>query len=531
MDTKDPQNTTELWKVTQKWLVRNGAKPNPDFCKEELTTHPDYPALTSVVDFLDAGNMNYQVVKTDKTDRSLFNYPVMAHISYPGMDFMYIISGEEQWDNEERFLKYWSGVAIFPAKGAKWKNAQNDNYNKTALKNKLTAVFLIMASMMLFIYSANFQNGAWAIVWGVFTMLGLFTSIVLMGTELGYQSQVVKQFCGAVSAGGCEKVLKSKYSKGVLGITPATASLFYFSLQFIIFLLNPWFPFLFPVLRILAYPGFVVAIWSIYTQSVKIKQWCALCLCIAVTLFTQTVLAAITPVGQIRPSGFLYFILIYGGISLLLGSVLFPLMGLIRANKVNKQKAAELRKWKNDIDLFKKQLEGQQQATGQEWDNDLLLGNPDAPVLITIACNPYCAPCARSHGEIEKLLVQFNNKLKVRLRFAFNANNKDDRRTKAVEIILKKARALNDHQKVQELVADWFRMMDIEKWSNSWQIQADGMDVQEIMHQHAQWIRKNRITATPTIFINDRKMPGKYNLEDLPSLIMQMSDGSTENKY
>ena len=71
---------TELWQLTQNWLLLLSNKTNKKFYKEEITTHPDYPAMTITIDFLEAGNLKYEAVQTDAGYIHEFNYPLLAHI-------------------------------------------------------------------------------------------------------------------------------------------------------------------------------------------------------------------------------------------------------------------------------------------------------------------------------------------------------------------------------------------------------------------------------------------------------------------
>jgi uncharacterized membrane protein len=296
---KKTNTATELWQVTQNWLLQLGNTPNTKYCREEITTHPDYPAITSVVDFLDAGNMKYKAVEADASYIHEFNYPLLAHIRQPGQEYMHIIPNAGEWDKQKEITQYWTGITIFPEKNSGWQNEQNTTYQKNAFKNKIFSAALIAIGLVLFIISAVSQAGVLAVAFGLLSLIGLIISVILLGTELGYQSQIVKQVCGAVSNGGCEKVLKSKYAKGFLGITPADASVLYFSAQFTIYFLSSLYPTFLQSIFLLAYAGIIIAAWSIYTQAVKLKQWCALCLGVAAVLILQTALALVFANSQL----------------------------------------------------------------------------------------------------------------------------------------------------------------------------------------------------------------------------------------
>jgi uncharacterized membrane protein len=518
----------ELWQLTQNWLLQLGNTPNTKYCREEITTHPDYPAMTSVVDFLDSGNMKYQAVEADASYIHEFNYPLLAHIRLPGQEYMHIIPNAAEWDKQKEITQHWTGITIFPEKNSSWQNEQNTIYQKNAFKNKIFSAALIIIGLGLFIISSIFQSDVLAAVFGLFSLIGLVISLFLLGTELGYQSQIVKQVCGAVSDGGCEKVLKSKYANGFLGITPADAAVLYFSTQFIIYLLSSLYPVLLQSVFLLAYAGIAIATWSIYTQAVKLKQWCALCLSIAAILILQTapalvllnskslILNSITPIAA-----FLISIL-------LLSFMLLPIKQLIKINNTNQQKLAELKKWKTDAGLFINLWQHEQQVDTTIWEKDLVIGNINAPIQITVACNPYCDPCAKAHIQLDNILHRFNDTVKIQIRLLCNIKDESDKLTIAVKAILQKAETLNNNIELQQILTDWFEWMDIERWHAKWEPNKH-IDVRERLHEHAKWVKQSAVQFTPTFFINGRKLPKRYNLKDIEILIPQLAEILTED--
>jgi protein-disulfide isomerase len=155
------------------------------------------------------------------------------------------------------------------------------------------------------------------------------------------------------------------------------------------------------------------------------------------------------------------------------------------------------------------------------WQNDLVLGNPNAPILITVACNPYCGPCAKAHKQLDDLLYRFTGKLKVQVRLLCDAENETDKRAIAVKAILQKAEIINTTTELQQMLTDWFVWMDFEKWDTKWK--ADGnIDVAGKLKLHNKWIEEGAIQFTPTFFINGRKLPGRYALKDIEILIPQL---------
>lgn len=103
-----------------------------------------------------------------------------------------------------------------------------------------------------------------------------------------------------------------------------------------------------------------------------------------------------------------------------------------------------------------------------------------------------------------------------------NASNKTDLRTIAVIAILQNAVYL-DANTLQQMLSDWFEWMDFEKWSARWNTNNDA-NVDELILRHHHWMEANNIAFTPTLFINGRKLPGRYGLNDFETLLPQLAE-------
>lgn len=176
-------------------------------------------------------------------------------------------------------------------------------------------------------------------------------------------------------------------------------------------------------------------------------------------------------------------LLLFAITSGILALALYPAKQLIKTNKSNEQKLAELKKWKTDAQIFITQWQQEQPVDTTIWENDLLIGNPDAPLLITVACNPYCGPCAKAHEQLDGMLEKFHGKLAVQIRLLCDPKNEKDKRTIAVEAILRQAAVLSDKQVLQQILTDWFKWMNYEKWSNKWNNKSTQVD--DVMNRHA----------------------------------------------
>lgn len=515
----------ELSVITQNWLQANNIKVNAAFLKDEITTHPDYPALTSLTDFLESGGMNYDAVRADLSFVDEFQYPLLAHIKKPGNEYLHLINDASMWDKEKTITRNWSGIALYATKSSTWHNDENDAAEKSAQKNRYIATAFIIAGLALFLSSIFIYANPAINVFGLLSLAGLAISIAVLGTELGYQSKVVKQVCGTVGNGGCEKVLGSKYAKGFGGITPADASVLYFATQFVLYLFSCFYNPILTGLITIAFSGIVVATWSIYTQAVKVKEWCALCLCIVGVLVGQIVIALYLQFSELiflLPNTQLLFPLATFIITTLLLTLAYlPIKQLIVTNTKNKKEVASFKKWKADASLFLTQLEKELPCNNSIWENDLIIGNVDAPIRITVACNPYCGPCAIAHKKLDELVEKYPSKIAVQLRLLCNYKREEDKRTIAVKGILEQFLSCKNTNESKQMMSDWFELMNYEKWKLKWNSKTS-TDVSELLYKHDMWNNENGITYTPTIFINGKQMPGRYEIKDLDKMLLQI---------
>lgn len=517
----------ELWLSAYYWLKKSGSNPNRNFCREEITTHPDYPSLISLIDFLDSGGMTYKAVRADASYIHEFNYPVLAHIKKSGEEFLHLIPGAAAWDEQKEITADWSGVVVYPEANARWQNPENTAAQNIALRNKFLAIVLMLPGLAAFILAAWQQSTVLNSFFGLLSLSGMVVSLYALGTELGFQSRIVKQVCGAVSSGGCERVLKSRYAQGIFGITPADASVLYFSTQFALFLLSGWFPGLMPALLLLSFSGIVVSTWSIYIQATRLKQWCALCLGIAGVLIAQSVIALFIilslPLLSGASPGLGGSALLFSTLFLFFAFILLPIKQLLKKNYDNRTKIAELKRWKLDGDLFLNLWHGEETVDTTVLDKDLLLGDPSAPIMITVACNPYCGPCANTHTELENIVHRYNGKVKVLVRFLCDPENPENYITKAVTAILRVSAKVSNSAELEAALADWFAWKNYEKWVQKWNPSTD-IDVSKKLTWHHQWSEHSNIAFTPTLFLNGRKIPGRYSPEDIAWLIPSLSE-------
>jgi thiol-disulfide isomerase/thioredoxin len=182
-----------------------------------------------------------------------------------------------------------------------------------------------------------------------------------------------------------------------------------------------------------------------------------------------------------------------------------------------------LQQFKNNILVFSNLLEQQRFVDTAELKSDLQIGDAKAPVQLLVACNPYCNPCARTHHFLHDYLEK--KKVGFTIRFVVNADNMQDKKTKAVVYLLQLLES-EDKEYRKKVLYDWYRLMDIDKFSQLYPLEQPP-DVKAGLLALQQWKSSAKIKFTPTVFINGYELPDQYSIYDLPVYINRMMTEQT----
>jgi thiol-disulfide isomerase/thioredoxin len=134
-------------------------------------------------------------------------------------------------------------------------------------------------------------------------------------------------------------------------------------------------------------------------------------------------------------------------------------------------------------------------------------GSPTAPYQLLIACNPYCGPCAKAHHAIETIYQKYPEDLSITIRFALQNNNETDSKVIAVKEIMRAAK-----EKPFEAIRDWYNVLNLDKFKEKHH--TNGTDINGAIDKQIEWGKAAEIKATPTIFVNGRRLPELYSWVD-----------------
>ncbi|MDR1115120.1 MAG: thioredoxin domain-containing protein [Tannerella sp.] len=111
----------------------------------------------------------------------------------------------------------------------------------------------------------------------------------------------------------------------------------------------------------------------------------------------------------------------------------------------------EINSIKANEEVFGTLLSQQPFYEATDADSQILFGNPDAKLTITIFSNPFCNPCAKMHKRVDNLLKETGGN--VCIQYIFSSFNEDlsyaNRYFNAIYLEKGKATAM-------KLYADWF---------------------------------------------------------------------------
>lgn len=73
---------------------------------------------------------------------------------------------------------------------------------------------------------------------------------------------------------------------------------------------------------------------------------------------------------------------------------------------------------KSKKEVFEALLEKSESYEVSSADSSVFLGNPEAPLTVTVLTNPHCNPCARMHARLEKVLKEAHGRIAVQYIFS-----------------------------------------------------------------------------------------------------------------
>jgi protein-disulfide isomerase len=499
-------------------------KHSKAFSNKYFNEHPHKYNLFGISRMLsDYGVENAGTKITDKeTDIFNIELPFIAHF---GNDFVvvykinsdkvdYIWNGKNMSVPVSEFLQAWSGIILLAAPATHSIEPDYKENRKKELLNAMQKSLLLLTSVLIFgivyIINALFANTGLTLLL-LTNSAGAYVSYLLVLKQMNIQSKYADKICSLFNQSDCNNVLESKAAKlwGVFGWSEI--GLGYFTTNVLIILFAPHLVFYLAIISTLALP---YSLWSVWYQKVKAKQWCPLCLIVQGLLWLIFALNCVF--GYIQLSTFhwislvnLLIIACIYTIGILGINILVPQLNRDRIVEYLKQ---EINSLKTNEAVFKALLKNQPYFETSRSDSQILFGNPDAVLRITILTNPYCNPCAGMHKRVDKFLKETKGKICVQYVFASFDSALDFANKYLNAVYLEKGK-----EAAMQIFSDWFEKGKLlkEDFFKDFHLNIDNPAVEIEFQKHEAWRKKTQIRATPTVLVNGYQLPDNYRIEDL----------------
>ena len=466
------------------------------------------------------GIANAGVRINDKNIHSL-ETPFIAHI---GSDFVVVnqITDKEvryHWRNKdikvtvEQFQNLWSGVVLIAEPD---EESVEPDYLQHHVQHllKICQHFLlagIPSIALLWVYCKQEFHICSAILFLLY-VVGALTCLMLLQKQIYAHGQYADKICSLFKQKDCNDVLESDAAKLFGWISWSEIGLGYFLSNLLLMAVCPTLmPYLI-IINILALP---YTIWSVWYQYKVVKQWCMLCMVVQGVLWLAILTAYIGRLIYL-PNFNVLDVWKVGMIYIFPTLFINKLSSWLAIQKKAIHTKQELNSLKTTEEVFKALLKEQPYYQIGIANSNILFGNPDASLRISILTNPHCGPCARMHGRIEKLLQKAGDKLCIQ--YIFSAFN--DKLLKSNRFLIA-AYQNESRAKAEEIYHQWYEK---EKNSADTFMKSLGYDitsdsVTEELEQHTQWKETNKLSATPTILVNGYLLPEHYQIEDMVEFV------------
>ncbi|OJJ19709.1 hypothetical protein BKI52_19450 [marine bacterium AO1-C] len=403
----------------------------------------------------------------------------------------------------QQFIKQWTGVTLLMIPDDLSAEPQYAE-NRKKIQRKKWDQYIGRGLLLGLIASGAALMSHWLpIALLVASMAGLVVSVLLLMNQIGQTDTLLHKLCNLNKATSCKAVTESNQSSFLGWLSWAEVGSLYFSGHLLaLLLLTVLQQTHLGVIPLAMFSALTMPyiVFSIYYQGVVVKKWCTLC------LITQGVL--VLSFALLLPTLASIEVIDFNILAMVISAFILPLgIWLAIRNKVLKpsESALEIQgiQFMRNQDLFTTFLDKQPYHYIQDLPQDIHLGNSDAPTKILMISNPFCDPCAQAHTHLKDLLAYYNQEIELTIRFLPLKDLDDDR-----NLIIRHLISLKNSPQIHQALNDWYLMQDYDQWKALYPV--DKLTDPVILQENDQWIDDLKVEATPTIFIQGKRLEMPY---------------------
>lgn len=492
----------------------------------QIETHPNFPSLLAFHDALNFFNIPNIAVRIPNKDLSQLPIHFVAQVSGPaGSELALVEKREDELEvtfaekkklllPTEEFIRAWSGIVLV---------AESDEHHVKQQPKKDIGfiVFALICVLTLFWVSIP------AAIFSAVIFTGVFFAKEAVSQELSIDTNFSSKFCNISAQSDCTSVIQSDDFKlfGTIGLSDF--SILYFVGQLVAFsalLLREATAdfFLFSVaISTVIVP---VTMASIYYQWRVAKKWCVVCLAIISTLYLQSGYSFWYYQANDLNFDFYNSSLILYLVSFLLVTVAWltmkPFLNRFFELKDDHKK---LFKFKRNYSMFKSELVAQKRTNYATLPANFIVGNPEAPLKLSIVTNPFCKFCKEAHFELDDLLKKYPEQLCLNVLFLFDPNVPSDATSEGLHYRLVDIYHNDGDRKFMDALSDWFRDNDYDAWKKKYgEFNGDKDLISDIFITQRDSHKENEVLFTPTITLGNYRYPQAYEKSDIPLFIQDL---------
>ena len=495
-------------------------KHTAEYSTKVFNEHPHKYNLFGLYSLLSDYNIEREAYRIEsKENISELPTPFVAHF---GGDFVVIrkIQNDKvnfNWHGNllnleiDEFYKSWSGVVLLTEKNNKSKEPDyKTHFIKQIFENlKFIALFaVILLSVAYTFINAKIYQSVGLSISLLLNLIGCYISFLLVQKQQKTQNHYADKICSLFAHADCNDVLETSAAKlfGLIGWSEIGLGYFISNIIIILFI-----PVLYPFLAWLSVFALGYSIWSLWYQKFKAKQWCALC--VIVQLLFVLIFFCNLVFGFIQMPVFSFFNIILLSCTYIIPTLIIDiLVPRVSEHKLLQNTTQELNSIKANEEVFRTLLKEQPFYEVTKKTSNIILGNPNSKLFITIFSNPHCNPCAKMHKRVENLLAECGDKICIQ--YIFSSFNKDLDESNKFMIAVYNQKSKDEMLKIYN---EWFSggKMKREEFFKKYAINMNDEKVIEQFERHEVWKEKTQLRATPTILVNGYKLPDNYKIEDL----------------
>ncbi len=422
------------------------------------------------------------------------------------------------WNNGEikilfkDFYQLWDGKAIFPQSGKESVEPDyKENLKKQAYNTSRKYLLYIVAGLLLvsgFFTNKLFMQPGLSVLLAV-NAIGIYIGYLLVQKQMHIHNDRADKICSLLGNGGCSGILESSAAKlfGIIGWSEVGLS--YFTSNILIITI---FPHLLPYMALINICALPYSFWSVWYQKFRAKQWCTLCLIVQALLwlvFVANLVFAYISLPSFAIADVLLTVFVYL-VPFLTISLLLPVWN---SGEHMQLLTGILNKIKAKTEVFVTLLMGKPRYEVNDSVSQIVWGNKDAAIKITIVTNPYCGYCAAMHQRVEKLFAKIGDKMSVRYVFAFDQHTEAGSKFLTAVYLDERLTA----GKKKEIFDKWYQDAKNrnDNFIKKFGVDIDSEAVKIEVERHQQWCMQTKNYATPTVLVDGHKLPENYAIEDI----------------